>query len=462
MEQDPSRGLGFVVTEGDAYVGIDLDHCLDPETGAFTDPIARGIVERLASYTEITPSRSGVRVWIKAKMPPGRRRKGNIEVYESGRYFTMTGVIFECDLTLPTTIEWRQAELEWLCQTYLGIQPAKRTSLQRLAIPDRTSPVVRLADMTVEELEAFLDSDPRIRQTWEHKRREASSDGSDSGYEMSLANFAAHYGWDASKIFCLLQKHRSKYSAKDKGDDYYYRTIQKAMANFNEHAEQQRLRERVIDISQTLNQHSLQGRINASAVDRLNALNNLSALLGIEFLAVFKERTDEEPEYQLKFAHGTFVVGRVDTLVNERLFRNAIADITGKLLPAFGKKQWPIVAQLLLIACEEVDNGPSATRGGQTRSWLTQYLSEFPLLDNKDEALSTQYPCRVDGQTHIFGAHFLQWLFQYHGVKMSEKAMGKYLRAAGAIPHAIRFEKEPQVYTTRHLWRISDEEEHIS
>lgn len=83
-------GVGFVFTAQDPYVGVDLDECRDPETGAVA-PWAQEIVDRLHSYTEVTPSGAGVHIICRGALPPGRRKAGQVEMYDSGRFFTMTG-----------------------------------------------------------------------------------------------------------------------------------------------------------------------------------------------------------------------------------------------------------------------------------------------------------------------------------------------------------------------------------
>ena len=83
-------GIGFVLSADDGFSGVDLDKCRDPETGKI-ELWARSIIERLDSYTEVSPSGTGIRIFVKAKLPPGRRKKGTIEMYESGRYLTVTG-----------------------------------------------------------------------------------------------------------------------------------------------------------------------------------------------------------------------------------------------------------------------------------------------------------------------------------------------------------------------------------
>jgi hypothetical protein len=83
-------GIGFALTADDPFTVIDLDACRDPETGEI-EPWAWEIVQRLNSYTEISPSGTGVHIVLKAVLPVAGRRKGRIEAYYSGRYVTVTG-----------------------------------------------------------------------------------------------------------------------------------------------------------------------------------------------------------------------------------------------------------------------------------------------------------------------------------------------------------------------------------
>ena len=70
-------GIGFVFTEDDPYVGIDLDDCRDPDTGELTD-LANSIVEQLDSYTEISPSGTGIHIIVRGVLPawPSAQRRG--------------------------------------------------------------------------------------------------------------------------------------------------------------------------------------------------------------------------------------------------------------------------------------------------------------------------------------------------------------------------------------------------
>ncbi|MFP3868958.1 MAG: hypothetical protein ACLFUU_12515 [Desulfobacteraceae bacterium] len=80
-QQNGFAGIGYEFSSDDPYTGIDLDKCRDPETGEI-EPWAWAIINQVDSYTEISPSGRGVHILAKGKLPPGRRRKGHIEMYD--------------------------------------------------------------------------------------------------------------------------------------------------------------------------------------------------------------------------------------------------------------------------------------------------------------------------------------------------------------------------------------------
>ena len=55
-------GIGFEF-HNNGIVGVDLDHVIDPETG-ITDLAALEAVNRLNSYTEYSPSGTGLHIYI--------------------------------------------------------------------------------------------------------------------------------------------------------------------------------------------------------------------------------------------------------------------------------------------------------------------------------------------------------------------------------------------------------------
>ena len=113
-----SDGIGFVFTEHDSFVGIDIDGCIDPDTGEM-DPGANQIVKHLGSYTEISPSGCGVHIIVEGKLPGAGRNTDKIEIYDEKRYFTFTGNLLNGS---SPEIKHRDAELRQL-YGQLPVQP---------------------------------------------------------------------------------------------------------------------------------------------------------------------------------------------------------------------------------------------------------------------------------------------------------------------------------------------------
>lgn len=82
------KGIGFVLTAGDPFVGLDLDHCIDE--GRLL-PWAQNVLDQVPSYTEISPSGTGLRILVKAQDFSQNRRRGHLEIYSRERFLTLTG-----------------------------------------------------------------------------------------------------------------------------------------------------------------------------------------------------------------------------------------------------------------------------------------------------------------------------------------------------------------------------------
>lgn len=83
-------GIGYVFAPDEGMVGVDLDACCDPETGEIAK-WALDVLDDTGSYTERSPSGLGLHVLLLGTLPPGGRKRGPLEMYDRGRYFTMTG-----------------------------------------------------------------------------------------------------------------------------------------------------------------------------------------------------------------------------------------------------------------------------------------------------------------------------------------------------------------------------------
>ena len=84
--------LGFAT--GDGFACVDLDKCRDAANGELK-PEARAIVDELASYSEVSPSGTGVHIWVRGVLPTGGRKKPDIEMYAGSQFITITGEALE-------------------------------------------------------------------------------------------------------------------------------------------------------------------------------------------------------------------------------------------------------------------------------------------------------------------------------------------------------------------------------
>ena len=86
-ESGEYAGVGFVFSSADPYTGIDLDDCVDGDGEIAL--WALEIVRYFDSYTELSATGTGLHIIVRGNVP--NRRKDEVEVYSSKRFFTVTG-----------------------------------------------------------------------------------------------------------------------------------------------------------------------------------------------------------------------------------------------------------------------------------------------------------------------------------------------------------------------------------
>ena len=112
---DSYDGVGFVLGEG--WTGVDFDHCYDPQTSEYKNPVVKEVIDSLPGYKEFSPSGDGVHVIFRKndllenedfqeikKIYSKSAKTGFKEVFDDGiamefywdrRYFTVTGNTIE-------------------------------------------------------------------------------------------------------------------------------------------------------------------------------------------------------------------------------------------------------------------------------------------------------------------------------------------------------------------------------
>jgi primase-polymerase (primpol)-like protein len=252
-------GIGFVFTDEDPIVGVDLDDCRIPETGK-TREWATDIIDRLESFTEISPSGTGYHVLVDGSLPDDRNRKGDIECYETARFFTVTGD--HVDGT-PMTVESRTEALEAVHSEYLREDDSEastegsngeKTTIGRTETD--ATPGSSLSDQDLIKRAKNAANGEKFARLWR---------GSTAGYEshseadMALCALLAFWtGGDAAQMDRLFRDSglcREKWDERHfaDGSTYGEKTIERAIAGTDEFYEPTEASERDAPSNQTAN-----------------------------------------------------------------------------------------------------------------------------------------------------------------------------------------------------------------
>src|SRR5918995_2638430 len=215
-------GIGIVFGEDDPFCGVDLDGCLNPETGKI-EGWAQEIIEGLDSYTEVSPSGRGIHVLVKGELPPGRNRKGPIEIYDRGRYFTVTGRHLA---GTPRSIESRQEQLTSLVRRVFG--ELEKVNGHKGPTLDFVS---ALSDEEIVEKASAADNSEKFLRLWAGDTSGYEHDDNEGHSEADLALCAMLAFWTGpdperiARVFRHSGLHRRKWERKN----YRERTIARAL-----------------------------------------------------------------------------------------------------------------------------------------------------------------------------------------------------------------------------------------
>ncbi len=86
------EGIGFVLSDEDDFIVLDLDNAVNPDTLEVTSDLGKEMLQ--LTYCEISPSRTGLHAFFKGELPKDRKKKRtdlDIELYDNARFMTVTG-----------------------------------------------------------------------------------------------------------------------------------------------------------------------------------------------------------------------------------------------------------------------------------------------------------------------------------------------------------------------------------
>jgi cation transport regulator ChaC len=248
VDGKPFDGIGFVFN--DDYTGIDWDHCINEDSTI--EPWAQELIDRLDTYCEFSPSKTGIHGIARALLPEVTKTKGEVtrpgkkvglpgknhpqaaeEIYCQGRFFTMT----ENHLPgTPTTIEDRQEKVTALYQELLQIneKPAPQQKQTRKA----STQSIDLSDHELIEKACTASNGAKFSALWYGDSSAYGSD--DSAADQALCNLLAFWADKDTARMDRLFRQSGLYRAEKwdrnarSGETYGEGTIREAVANCRE------------------------------------------------------------------------------------------------------------------------------------------------------------------------------------------------------------------------------------
>lgn len=190
-------GIGFVFTDDGPFLGVDLDSCV--KDGDLTGG-AWDVVKRLDSYTEGSPSGTGLHVICRGFLPDLGNRSSDVkgmkelELYDEARYFTFTGRHLD---GTPETVENRVQDIYDLCQEVFD-EPEPESA----STPAKPND---LEDQQLIEKAKSADDGGKFAQLW---NGDTSGKGDDhSRADQALVNKLAFWtGGDRNRMDSLFRK----------------------------------------------------------------------------------------------------------------------------------------------------------------------------------------------------------------------------------------------------------------
>lgn len=226
-------GIGFVFSAGAGFAGVDLDDCVLAD--GTVEPWAQEIIEALDSYSEVSPSGTGVKVFLLGTLE-GRKhcRAGSIEMYDRGRFFTVTA---NRVAGTPESVMPRQEQLDSLYERTFPPKAAAARSGARSSSTQRPTQASPLDDDEVLNLCRKAKNRDKFSRLWAGDTSGYAREGNDgeSEADLALCTILAFYtGPHPEQIDRLFRRSglcREKWIDRE---DYRQRTIDRALEGKSE------------------------------------------------------------------------------------------------------------------------------------------------------------------------------------------------------------------------------------
>lgn len=165
-KNDSNNGIGFVLSNDDDYICLDIDDAINPDTGQLQTDLAIEMTE--LTYCELSPSGTGLHCFFKGELPLERKKKRSdldIELYNNARFMTVTGEsigqseICEVQATINNIVE-RYFKVEEPVKTFT-IHPNRTNDLSDDEVMDimmKSKNKDKISDLLKGNYEKYFDS----------------------------------------------------------------------------------------------------------------------------------------------------------------------------------------------------------------------------------------------------------------------------------------------------------------
>lgn len=222
-----SDGLGFML--GGDFFGVDIDYKEGKEIEF--ENIKNDILSRLFSYTETSISGKGIHIIAKGTLPKGTRRKGILEMYDSARFFALTGNVYDNRYILYT----REKEIKEIYEDYFDISsPLSNSYTISSTKPEENN--IKLSDDEVINRALKSKNKSKFSLLWngEWEGVYPSHSEADFAFASLLAFWTSCDKGQMDRIFRSSGLMREKWDRKQIGTTYGNIILDKAISNCKE------------------------------------------------------------------------------------------------------------------------------------------------------------------------------------------------------------------------------------
>ena len=461
-------GVGVVFTENMPYSGVDFDKCLDAERRALNG--TEKLLERFPTYTEVSPSGTGLHSigFGKLKQRKGLRGQINghdVEVYSSDRYFTLTGDVLPGSSDQLGDI---QKGLDWASKQ-IGGKVGGGATKRRGGVESDSNSSQERRNFDPQNFESWLEDAERGLALYNKQSGDPMAFALGSGRMcLSLASGFDHKdaGWSPSQFdlafmnelaladmaypqaiaACMEARQASGNDVKPR-PDYWARTVVAVERHpylVNRRAQEARGDSKQADDKPGDDQREV-------------ARMRIHEMTGHWIDKIEKYIAETGPIYKMYIGAAVQQFGAdVLTSSQQRPFQRIVQAMTDKFCPIVSKENYEVLRRYLLQLVISIDTGSESTERGEGALLFKRYMAEqsAPAAEISAEKIDNGAPLIWRGDVWIKRDKFEDYITRQLGKRIVPSALNRLMIAAGSRKHKIAVKTEDGRISTRDMWEV--------